>query len=271
MRINWSITWDIETWAEQARDDFWYEGPLELCGPSQSESTAQAQSAAEASSMMADFTQQFGEQQSLLNNTLIPQLEGMISNPQGFGATAIADMNANLVNTVGQQALNAKQSSAQNFDTNNLAGLPSGVQQVVQSGIASGAGNAIASGSNQIQLANSQEKLQQQQQGLSGLMSAESALGAAPQTGALAENAKNSAFSQAYSMQQQGNWWQPILGGVLNSGLSLATGGLGNLFSSGAPATAGANAGNIGAGGYTGGQTGGGIGSTVAPGGVGSR
>lgn len=225
MKIIRSISWDIGTGAELERDDFFYEGSLELCGPSQAELTAQQQAAQESQDLQADFKSQFKEQQGLLNNFLIPQLEGMITNPQGFGATALADMTSNLVNTTGQQALNANQQANANFDTNNMAGLPSGVQQVIKAQIGSGAGNTIASGENQIGLANAQEKIQQQQFGYQGLAGAEQALGAAPQTGGLQLSANENASKQAYQIAQQGSWWQPIVGGLVSAGLGVATGG----------------------------------------------
>lgn len=256
MKIIRSISWDIETGAELERDDFFYEGSLELCGPSQAELTAQQQAAQESQDLQADFKSQFKEQQGLLNNFLIPQLEGMVNNPQGFGATALADMNANLVNTVGQQAKNANQTANANFDTNNMAGLPSGVQQVIKAQIASGAGNQVAQGSNQIQLANAQEQTQQQQFGLQGLAGAETALGAAPQTGQLQLSANQNSSQQAYQIAQQGSWWQPIVGGLVSAGLGIATGGLSTIaqgamgaFSSGGGGGGEADAGFEGGGG----------------------
>jgi hypothetical protein len=246
MKIIHKISWDIATGTELERDDFFYEGSLELCGPSDAQKTAQEQAQSEANTMQADFSSQFKEQQGLLNSFLIPQLEGMISDPQGFGATAIADMNANLVNTTGAQALNATKAANASFDTQNMAGLPSGVQQVIKSQIASGAGNEVAQGTNQIQLANAQEKLQQQQFGLQQLPGAEAALGAAPQTGQLSISANQNSANQAYQMAQQGTWWQGLLGGALQAGLGFATGGLSTLAS---------GAGGVFSGGSVGGQS----------------
>jgi len=231
MKIITSITWNMETLEVVAREDFDYEGPLELCGPSQAQYTAQEQAQSEATSLQNDFNTQFGEQQGLLNSFLIPQLEGMINNPQGFGAPALAAMQSSLVNNVGAQAANATQSANASFDTNNMAGLPSGVEQAIKAQIASGAGNTVAQGANQIQLQNAQEKLAQQQFGYQGLAGAESALGAAPQTGGLAISANQNSANQANTIAQAGNWWQGMLGSAIGAGLGIATGGLSTMAS----------------------------------------
>lgn len=209
-----------------------------MCGgPSQAEYTAQEQAAQESTMLQNTFQTQFGEQQGLLNNFLIPQLQGMITNPAGFGPAGLADLTSQLVNTTGAQAANAKQGAQAQFDTNNLAGLPSGVKEAVMSQIASGAGNQVASGQTQIGIANAQLKSQQQQFGLQGLAGAEQALGQVPQSGQLMLGANQNSAQQAQAISQQGNMWQNILGGVVNgvvgAGMGLATGGLSTLFSGG--------------------------------------
>ena len=218
-----------------------------MCGSSapQSETTAQQQAAAESQGVWNDFQTQFATQQSFLNNFLQPQLETMYTNPSGFGATALADLDANLVNTTGAQAAGARQASQAAFDTQNMAGLPSGVEQAIQSQIRSSAGNTVAQGSNQIQLANQQYKNQQQMQAFQGLENLPQQFGMSPQTGGLLGGLNQLSFNEGntiFNQNQAGNFWgnlgQGLLGGLINGGASLLTGGLtglGQIGNMGAP------------------------------------
>jgi len=213
-----------------------------MCGSSapSSETTLQQQAAAESASLYNNFQSQFANQQNFISNFLQPQLQSMFENPQGFGATALADLDANLVNTTGAQAAGARQASQAAFDTQNMAGLPSGVEQAIQSQIRSSAGNTVAQGSNQIQLANQQYKNQQQMTALSGLESIPGMLGMSPQVGGLLTGANQNAFGQAntiYQQNQAGNFWgnlgQGLLGGLINGAAGVLTGGLTGLGGAG--------------------------------------
>jgi hypothetical protein len=202
-------------------------------GPSQSEITQQQQAAAESAALFNNFQSQFANQQNFLTNFLEPQLKSMYENPTGFGPVALADLDANLVNTTGTQAAGARQASQAAFDTQNMAGLPSGVEQAIQSQIRSSAGNTIAQGSNQIQLANQQYKNQQQMTALSGLEAVPVMLGMSPQVGGLLTGANQNAFNSANTINQQsiaGNFWgnlgQGLLGGLINGAAGVLTGGL---------------------------------------------
>jgi hypothetical protein len=232
------IVFDIATSEILERDQCPYEGAWELCcggGATSQETSLQAQSAAEATQLQTDFNNQFADQQGLLKSFLIPQLEGMITNPPGFGATALADLNAQLVNNVAGQTANLRQEAQQNFGTNNMAGLPSGVQAVANAELGAQSAGAIEQGSSNIGLQNAQLQAQQRLFGLSGLQTAESALGAAPQTGSLMLRANQNSFNQASTIQQQnaaaGSWWKPIVGGLIGAGAGILTGGLSNLTS----------------------------------------
>jgi len=213
-----------------------YTGPIDrLCGggPSTAERDAQNQAAAESKQLLADFNQQFQGMTDFVDTFLKPQLESLYTNPQGFGARAMADLTSNLVNTVGTQAASERQAENAQFASNNLRGLPSGVQQVVQSQINAGAGNAIAQGSTNIQLANEQYKAQQRTQGLTGLLQLPSIMGSAPQVGGLLTNANRNSFGQAQTINQEsmaGDFWgnlgQGLLGGVIGGAADYLTGGL---------------------------------------------
>jgi hypothetical protein len=229
-------------------------------GPSQAEQTAQQQAAAESQALFTQYQQQFGQENSFVNNFLKPQLESLYTNPTGFGAAALADLDASLINTTGAQAANARQAENANFATNNMAGLPSGVNAAIQSQINSAAGNTVATGQNQINLANQQYKNQQQMTALSGLQNIPAMLGASPQVGGLLTGANQNAFNQANTINQQsiaGDFWgnlgQGLLGGLINGAAGALTGGLttmgqigGTMFSMAGGGQGNANLGNPG-------------------------
>jgi hypothetical protein len=237
-RVYTKYSFDIESLQplESVYFDYPDSGPwVHLCGsgPSQAEQQAQQQASMESGQLLADFQTQFAEQQGYLNQFLVPQLQSMFLNPQGFGPTAMADLEASLVNTTGAQAANAKQNSQAAFATNNMAGLPSGVEQAIQSQISSAAGNTVATGTNQINLANQQYKNQQQMTALAGLQNVPQMFGMTPGTGGLLTGANQNAFNQANTINQQsiaGDFWgnlgQGLLGGLIGGGASLLEGGL---------------------------------------------
>lgn len=200
-----------------------YQGYLKVSGE---EKQAHAQSVQESQFLQNMMQTQFSEQQGLLNNFLIPQLKQMATNPEGFGAKALADMQSQLINTVGSQFASQTKGLQERFATQNLAGLPSGVQTALQAQLGQGAAGMEATGIQDIQLANERAKLEQQQFGLSGLADATQLLGAAPQSAGLALRANQQRFGQSYQMAQQGSLWQNLLGGVMGAGLNYAAGAL---------------------------------------------
>ena len=121
-----------------------------------------------------------------------------------------------------------------------MAGLPSGVEAAIQSQIGSSAGNTVAQGLNQINLANQQYKNQQQMTALSGLQQIPGMLGMSPQVGGLLGGINGLSFNEGqtiYNQNQAGNFWgnlgQGLLGGLINGGASLLTGGLTGLGGAG--------------------------------------
>lgn len=237
-RIYVHYSFDIETLQplESVYFDYPDSAPLvRLCGgPSAAEQNAQQQAASESLMLQNDFVSQFSEQQSFLNNFLTPQLKSMYENPTGFGPVAIADLEAQLVNTTGAQALNAKQSSQEAFATQNMKGLPSGVEQAIQAQIDSAAGNTVAQGNLNIGLANQQYKNQQQMTALAGLENIPQMLGMSPQVGNLLTNSNKNSFDQAHTINQEGsfgsNLLSGVLGGLINAGVGFATGGMSTLM-----------------------------------------
>src|SRR6266705_2694515 len=113
-----------------------YDGFLKV---SDAEKAAQAQSAQESKYLQNMMQVQFKEQQDLLNNVLLPQLKQMATNPQGFGAKALADMQSKLINTVGSQFASQEKGLQERFATQNLPGVGSGVQEALRANLAQGA------------------------------------------------------------------------------------------------------------------------------------
>lgn len=207
-----------------------YDGFLKV---SQAEKDAQAQSAAESKQLQDMMNTQFKESQALLNNVLIPQLTAMATDPQGFGAKALAAMQSTLINTVGTQLSSQEKSLQNQFATSNMAGLSSGVQAAIQANLAGNAAGAEAGGLSNIAIENAQLKNQQQQYALSGLNAASASLNQAPGTMSGAISSNEQRFQQAKTIASQGSLWQNILGGVVGAGLNFATGGISGMLQGG--------------------------------------
>jgi len=203
-----------------------YDGPWELAKESGAQQAAQAQQNAFNQQLMQTFQTQFGEQQAILG-VLTPQLEAMASNPQGFGATEYAALQANIVNDTGAQYSNIAKEQAAQYATSNEAGLPSGVQAAIQGQIAAGAAGQVAGESTNLRVANEQLKQQQQQFALSSLGGIQGGLGsnAANFSGQAGSGLQN-AFQNATTVYNQGSMWKNILGGIAGDALGQISGGL---------------------------------------------
>lgn len=224
-RVHTRTVYDIATLAILEDEWFWYDGPVSQCKVTDEEKKAQAQSAEESKYLQTMMQTQFKEQQDLLNHVLLPQLKQMATDPQGFGAKALADMQSKLINTVGTQFASQQKGLQQRFATNNLPGVGSGVQEALSANLAQGAAGQEAGGLMNIDLANEQQKEQQRQFGISGLAGASTLLGQAPGSAGLALQANSQNFDQSHQIAQQGSLWQNLLGGVLGAGLGFAVGG----------------------------------------------
>jgi len=207
-----------------------YEGFLKQ---SDAEKTAQAQSAQESAYLQSMMKTQFAEQQDLLNKVLLPQLEQMAKDPPGFGAKALAAMQSQLINTVGTQVSSQEKSIQNQFATENLAGLGSGVEEAIQANLGATAAGTEAAGLQNIAIQNANLQNQQQQFALGGIASASSLLGQAPGSAGLGLEANKQTFDQAHTLNQEGTLWQNLLGGVVGAGLNFATGGMSGLMQGG--------------------------------------
>lgn len=227
------VCWDIESGVVLEAECLDYSGPWELCKESGAQKAAREQQQNFNQQLMQIYQKQFAEQESILN-TLRPQLEEMAKNPQGFGATEYAALQSKIVNDVGAQYSNVAKSAAREFATTNEAGLPSGVEAQVQSGIAAEAAGQVAGQSTNLAIANEQLKQQQQQFGLGNLQNLRAGLGSERvATGGQSLTGLQNQFNQATTVYDQGGLWKNVLGGVIGAGTSFLTGGLSNILGGG--------------------------------------
>jgi hypothetical protein len=167
----------------------------------------------------------------------------MAKNPQGFGATEYAALQAKIVNDTGAQYSNVAKEQAREFATTNEAGLPSGVQAQIQANLAGAAAGQVAGESNQLAIANEQVKQQQQQFALGTLGGLQGSLGSQAGTfSGQAGSGLQNAFQNATTVYNQGGLWKNILGGVIGAGMNFATGGLSGLAQGGSFLTGGGQA-----------------------------
>lgn len=201
-------------------------------GPSQAETDLQTEQAAATKQYMAQQTELYSEQQNLLK-TLTPLLEAEISNPTGFSPQELADLNASNVNTTGAQYANIQKQLNLRNSSENMAGLTSGVASAEGAALQSAAAGTVASNAENVQLQNAQLQQQNKNTAQSELLALQGGLGGqAVSMGQVENQSENQAFQQAYTEQQQSSQlMQGILGGLINTGIGVATGGLGTAVS----------------------------------------
>lgn len=191
-----------------------YEVVMKVSG---GEKTAANLQANESQILMGWMQKQFGEQQGWLNNVIMPQLQHMAINPPGFGLPAISAMRANLISTLGGQLEAQQRTMQQNFASQNMAGLGSGVQVGAMANLGAQASTAEAAGLQNIAIQNAQLQNQQREFGLQGLMQGVQQLGAAPQTAQLLNQSVANQFTEQYTMSQQGGFWTNVLRGAVGA------------------------------------------------------
>lgn len=206
--------------------------PVPMNKESDAQKQAQAQQNAFNQQLMDTFKTQFGEQQAILS-VLTPQLEEMAKNPQGFGATEYAALQAKIVNDTGAQYSNVAKEQAREFATTNEAGLTSGVQAGVQAELAGAAAGQVAGESSSLAIANEQLKQQQKDFALSSLSGIQGGLSssAANFSGQAGTGLQNQ-FQNATTVYNQGSLWKNILSGVAGAGLDVLTGGMSGAMNS---------------------------------------
>lgn len=203
-------------------------------GPSAEEKELQREQAAQTKAYIAQQNTVFSESQDLLK-ILQPMLEKEIANPAGFTPQELADLNASNINTTGAQYANVQKQLNLANASNNMAGLESGVAAGEKASLMGEAAGTVASNAANTQIANAQLAQQNKQLAQQDLMSLQSGQGGqALSLGQIQTNSNQTAFNEAKTIQQQSTGLLGgILGGLVNTGLSLATGGLSNLAKGG--------------------------------------
>lgn len=207
MAPQFDINWGGEGYPE-------YQGWMKVSSGEKTAANLQTQTSNYLSNMMQT---QFAEQQGLLNNVLIPQLTQMATHPQGFGAGALAAMRSQAIGTIGTQMASQQRNLQNQFATQNMAGLGSGVEMGLSAGLTQQAVGQEATALQNIQIANAQAQMQQQQFALGGLGQASQLLGQAPESAGLLNKSLGQQFTQQYNMSQQGGFWSNLARGVLTA------------------------------------------------------
>jgi hypothetical protein len=168
MRIATKIVIDSETLEVLAREDYSYDGPVELCkGATQAQTQsqqaslqAQQQQNAFNTQLMSIFQQQFGQQQQVFNflqNTLQPQVA---AGGQGYTPAQLAALRTGASDTNAQQFQNAQQALNEVEAQHGGNDLPSGVNANLNASLAVQEAQTEAASQNQITQNNA--NLQQQ-------------------------------------------------------------------------------------------------------------
>jgi hypothetical protein len=143
-------------------------------------------------------------------------------------------MKGRLQDTIGSQVASSVQGLQNRFDTQNVAGLGSGVQQALMMNAAMQGAGALAQGNANIDIQNALTANQQQQFALGmapSMVGAEEALPAAAQLNAQLATA---GFSEAYNMSNQTGMGQQAIGGLIGAGEMALTGAVGGMLPGGA-------------------------------------
>lgn len=178
------------------------------------------------------FKTQYGAQSGIYN-FLTTTFTNMINNPNGFSQAALASLRGSTVQNIATQYNSARQTVQNNMAANGSFGsdVKSGVNAQIMGQIAGGQAAATASGLDQIEQANEEQKIKNQQIGEEGLMdvaagenplgfssAANSAAGTVGQLG-VDEAQINAEQNQNSLMSQLGGSFFKGLGGGLGSAL----------------------------------------------------
>jgi hypothetical protein len=208
-----------------------------MCGPTNQEKQLQGQSQGFATMLQGIYRTLFGQQQGVLNSinrSLSPILSAGPSQ-QGMSAPELAARNTQAINNAGAASRNAQQAAA-NFGAGQggggTSGITSGVQRQIEGSIASSSANQLAGAQNQITQENYDRGSQNYWKAAGGMN--QLAAGYSPneaQSGTIVEN--QASFGQAKDIQAQQQQEAQMIAGGVTSLAGMATGGLGNLDTTG--------------------------------------
>lgn len=143
-----------------------------------------------SNTLMGAFQQQYGAQSSIFN-FLTSKYTDMIKNPQGFSPAALSAMRGGAVDNLTKQFQNAKQAVNGQLSLNGGIGgdVKSGVASQIQGGLAGQQAGATAGALDNIEMANEQQKIDNQrfaEQGLNNVGVEENPTGFASQASSAA-------------------------------------------------------------------------------------
>jgi hypothetical protein len=205
-------------------------------GPSKQEEGLANSAQSFSNVLSANYGTAFGEQQSTLNN-LNQEIQKIETGQtgQGFSAPELAAKNTAAINSAGAASRNAQQAIG-NFSAGQggggSSGIMSGVQEQLRAGAASSAENELSAAQNSIVQQDYQQGRVNAQQTVGGLESLASEYGGAAggaESGAISEN--ENAFKDQSQIQQQKSQMMSEIGGLVKSGVGIASGGLSSLIS----------------------------------------
>ena len=248
--INTRVVIDIESGTVLDKEGFLYEGPIEMaCGPSGGERTAAGQIASTSAAQSAAYqqaTQQasqvFGASSSVFNqlqSAFSPVLAAG-SQQNGYSQGQLQNLQSQAITQSGQAYQNAAQAAGERSaaSAGGTQFLPSGANAAVQGNIAAQGASQTAGELSQINTNNAAIGRQNWLSAagvLSGAPSvfgaANSATGAATGAGQAAIGGGTANMNAQNQLQQQNNWWQPLVGQAVGGVLGGVTGGLSNMIS----------------------------------------
>lgn len=219
-----------------------------MCGPSQQQKDLEAQQAVNATQQNGFMNQYFQQYQTNLaeQQGVLKQVQGQLQpildkgiNQQGFDKGELSGLNTLALDTTGANYANAKRAlnTAQAAGTNST--IQSGVSQQQQAALASASAGQTSSEELGIQQANYAQGRQNYQTALSnlqnvaGMYNPQSYGGLQLGAGQNATASNQAAFNEATTINQLSNQWQSDLVGGIMAGVGMASGGLGNLDTTG--------------------------------------
>jgi hypothetical protein len=245
MFVNTLVIIDIETGQTLEKQGFTYHGPVEsLCGPSSGTKTAAGEVSNEAATQLAAYQtaigqagQIFGNSSSVFND-LMSSFSPVVAagpNQPGYSQGQLQNLQSQAITQSGQAYQNAAQAAGERSaaSAGGTQFLPSGANAAVQGNIAAQGASQTAGELSNINTNNAAIGRQNWLSAagvLSGAPSvfnpSTSATGASTGAGQAAIGGAQSNFNTQNSLQQQNNWWPPLVGQAVGGVLGGVTGGL---------------------------------------------
>ncbi len=215
-----------------------------MCGPSGAERNAAGQIAQTSAAQTAAYQQAIQQAQQVFgaSSSVFNQLQSAFSpilaagsQQSGYSPGELQNLQSSAITQSGQAYRNAAQAAGERTAARGggTAFLPSGVDAAVQGNIAAQGASQTAGELSQINT-NNANLGRQNWLAAAGALSgapnvfgaASNAMGASTSAGQAAISGGQANFNAQNQLQQQSNWWQPLVGQALGGVLGTLTGGL---------------------------------------------